>query len=117
MMQGEDKLRGDNWLQRVFYFYVDGFKAMTLGRTLWAIIAIKVIVFFVIVRFIFFPNYLNSKASTPEQKADYVRHELVGNKPAANSEQKTENSEQKTASGEQQVGVSRDAVSDTITGH
>ncbi|MBR1475963.1 MAG: DUF4492 domain-containing protein [Muribaculaceae bacterium] len=116
-MQGEDKLRGDNWLQRVFYFYVDGFKAMTLGRTLWAIIAIKVIVFFVIVRFIFFPNYLNSKASTPEQKADYVRHELVGNKSAVSSRQRIANSEQKTASGEQQVGVFRDAVSDTITGH
>ena len=86
MMQGEDKLRGDNWLQRVFYFYVDGFKAMTLGRTLWAIIAIKVIVFFVIVRFIFFPNYLNSKASTPEQKADYVRHELVDKSQKAKGE-------------------------------
>ena len=77
MAQSEDKLRGDNWLQRVFYFYVDGFKAMTLGRTLWAIIAIKVIVFFVIVRFIFFPNFLGGKADTDEGKADYVRHELV----------------------------------------
>ncbi len=77
MAQSEDKLRGDNWLQRVFYFYVDGFKAMTLGRTLWAIIAIKVIVFFVIVRFIFFPNFLAGKADTDEGKADYVRHELV----------------------------------------
>ena len=61
----------------MFYFYVDGFKAMTLGRTLWAIIAIKVIVFFVIVRFIFFPNFLAGKADTDEGKADYVRHELV----------------------------------------
>lgn len=77
MAQSEDKLRGDNWLQRVFYFYVDGFKAMTLGRTLWAIIVIKVIVFFVIVRFIFFPNFLAGKADTDEGKADYVRHELV----------------------------------------
>ena len=77
MAQSEDKLRGDNWLQRVFYFYVDGFRAMTLGRTLWAIIAIKVVIFFVIVRFIFFPNFLAGKADTDEGKADYVRHELV----------------------------------------
>ena len=77
MAQSEDKLRGDNWLQRVFYFYVDGFKAMTLGRTLWAIIAIKVIVFFVIVRFIFFPNFLAGKADTDEGKADYVREQLT----------------------------------------
>ena len=73
----EDKLRGNNWLQRVYYFYVDGFKAMTLGRTLWLIIAIKVIVFFVILRFIFFPDFLATKATTDEQKAQYVRQQMV----------------------------------------
>ena len=77
MTPTEDSLRGNNWLQRVFYFYVDGFRAMTLGRTLWAIIFIKVIVFFVIVRFIFFPNFLSSKADTDEGKANYVRQELT----------------------------------------
>ena len=97
MNTGEDKLRGDNWPQRVFYFYVDGFRAMTLGRTLWLIIALKVIIFFVIVRFIFFPNFLASKADTDQLKADYVRHELLDKQQAASSEQ--------------QVQVSRDAVS------
>ena len=77
MIEHEDTIRGNNWLQRVFYLYVDGFRTMTLGRTLWAIIAIKVIVFFVIVRFVFFPNFLAGKADTDEGKADYVRHELV----------------------------------------
>ena len=80
MSEQEDKLRGTGWLQRVFYFYVDGFRAMTLGRTLWLIIAIKVIVFFVILRFIFFPDYLATKASTDEQKAEYVRQQLVNDK-------------------------------------
>lgn len=75
----ESKLRGTGWLQRVYYFYVDGFQAMTLGRTLWLIIAIKVIVFFVILRFIFFPDFLATKASTDEQKAEYVRQQLVNN--------------------------------------
>ena len=82
----EEKLRGDNWLQRVWYFYVDGFKAMTLGRTLWLIIAIKVIVFFVILRFIFFPDYLATKASTDEQKAQYVRQQMVSTTPSLPSE-------------------------------
>lgn len=85
MNQCEEKLRGDNWLQRVYYFYVDGFRAMTLGRTLWLIIAIKVIVFFVILRFIFFPNYLNTKASTDEQKAEYVRQLMVKPEPPASA--------------------------------
>ncbi len=85
MSSEEDKLRGDNWLQRVYYFYIDGFRAMTLGRTLWLIIAIKVIVFFVILRFIFFPNYLNTKASTDEQKAEYVRQQMVKPEPPASA--------------------------------
>ena len=100
MNTGEDKLRGDNWPQRVFYFYVDGFRAMTLGRTLWLIIALKVIIFFVIVRFIFFPNYLAGKADTEEQKADYVRHELVGEQQETSVESMSRNA---------------DTVSDTIT--
>lgn len=83
MGEKEDELRGNNWLQRVYYFYVDGFRAMTLGRTLWLIIAIKVVVFFVILRFIFFPNYLNTKASTDEQKAEYVRQQMVKPEPPA----------------------------------
>lgn len=81
----EDKLRGDNCLQRVYYFYVDGFRAMTLGRTLWLIIAIKVIVFFVILRLIFFPDFLATKASTDEQKAEYVRQQMVKPEPPASA--------------------------------
>ncbi len=38
------------WPVRVYRFYRDGFKSMTVGRTLWAIIGIKLIVFFVILR-------------------------------------------------------------------
>lgn len=77
MNREENQLRGDNWLQRVYYFYVDGFRAMTVGRTLWLIIAIKVIVFFVILRFIFFPDFLATKASTDQAKAEYVRQQMI----------------------------------------
>ena len=72
-----EQLRGNNWLSRIFYFYLDGFRAMTLGRTLWLIIAIKLFVFFVVIKFIFFPNFLNTVANNDQEKADYVRHELL----------------------------------------
>ena len=36
MMTG--KARGSNVFSKIFYFYYDGFKAMTLGKTLWIII-------------------------------------------------------------------------------
>ena len=77
----QEPLRGRRWWSRVWWFYVDGFRSMTVGRTLWLIIAIKVVVFFLILRWIFFPDFLAGKADTDEGKADYVRHELV--KPSA----------------------------------
>ena len=81
----QDELRGSNWLSKVWWFYVDGFRAMTVGRTLWAIIAIKVIVFFVIIKWIFFPDFLAGKATDDEGKADYVRQELVPPPPPDNT--------------------------------
>lgn len=41
-------------LIRVFYFYRDGFREMTWGRVLWAIILIKLFVMFFVLK-LFFP--------------------------------------------------------------
>jgi len=43
-----------NWWSQVFHLYYDGFKNMTVGKTLWVIIALKLFVFFIILRLIFF---------------------------------------------------------------
>ena len=37
-----------NWAYRVYRFYADGFRSMTLGRTLWAVILIKLFIMFAI---------------------------------------------------------------------
>ena len=66
------------WPVRVYRFYRDGFKSMTVGRTLWAIIGIKLIVFFVILRWIFFPDFLSSKGGNDQEKAQYVREQMTG---------------------------------------
>lgn len=60
-----------------FTMFRDGFKSMTLGKTLWTLVIIKLIIMFLILRPFFFPNYLNSKADTKEGKADYVREQLI----------------------------------------
>ena len=39
---------------RAVDLYVDGFRSMTVGKTLWLIIAIKLFVFFVIIKILFF---------------------------------------------------------------
>ena len=57
--------------------YVDGFRSMTVGKTLWLIIAIKLFIFFVIIKILFFPNFLSSKSDSDEGKAQYVREQLL----------------------------------------
>lgn len=41
---------------RIVRFYVDGFRRMTIGRTLWAIIIVKLVVFFAVLKLFFFPT-------------------------------------------------------------
>lgn len=60
-----------------FTMFRDGFKSMTLGRTLWILVLIKLCIMFLILRPIFFPNFLNSKFKDSESKSDYVRQELI----------------------------------------
>lgn len=62
---------------RAVDLYVDGFRSMTLGKTLWLIIGIKLFVFFVIIKILFFPDFLSSKSDTDEGKALYVREQLT----------------------------------------
>ena len=50
---------------------------MTLGRTLWAIVLIKLFIMFAILKVFFFPNFLNSKFEKEEDRANYVKSELI----------------------------------------
>lgn len=53
-----------NILTRVARFYLDGFRGMTVGRQLWALIIIKVLILFGILKIFFFPDVLGN--ATPE---------------------------------------------------
>lgn len=72
--------RNDNqqgFWSRVFHLYYDGFRSMTVGKTLWLIIAIKLFIFFGIIKLLFFPNFLSTKCDTEQEKTEYVRQQLV----------------------------------------
>ena len=45
-----------SFLYRAFDLYYDGFKNMTLGKTLWAVIIIKLFIMFAVLKFFFFPT-------------------------------------------------------------
>lgn len=64
------------FLYRVYDLYADGFRHMTLGRTLWAVILIKLFIIFAILKVFFFPNFLKEHA--PEGgESDYVACEII----------------------------------------
>ena len=61
---------------RVFDLYYDGFRNMKLGRTLWAIILIKLVVIFVILKLFFFPNFIKQHAEKGEEP-EFVASEIL----------------------------------------
>ncbi len=64
-------------LKRIYHFYRDGFRQMTLGRTLWKIIFIKLFIMFAVLKFFFFPDFLATNFATDKQRADYVIEQLT----------------------------------------
>ncbi len=67
--------RRDTFLWRSVDLYVDGFRSMTLGRTLWLIILIKLFIMFAILRLLFFPDLLAGKSE--QERARIVTSSLV----------------------------------------
>lgn len=65
----------DGFWSRAFHLYYDGFRSMTLGKTLWAVILVKLVIIFVVLKMFFFPDFLGTHA--PEGgEADFVAAEL-----------------------------------------
>ena len=62
----------------IWNFYVEGFRNMTWGRTLWWLILLKVIVLFAVLRAFFFQPVLSGK--TDEQKIEHVGMQLIQKK-------------------------------------
>lgn len=62
-------------LRKIAMFYYEGFRSMTVGRTLWAVILIKLAIMFLILKIFFFPATL--RGMDDSQKADFVTRELI----------------------------------------
>jgi uncharacterized membrane protein len=59
-------------MKKILKFYIDGFKGMTLGRTLWAIILIKLFILFFVLKLFFFPNYFKKNFTNDQQRSSDV---------------------------------------------
>ena len=74
LMKTDVKPMKQGLLSRIFHLYYDGFRTMTLGKTLWAVILIKLAIIFLVLKLFFFPDYINTnfknrdKASTASKE-------------------------------------------------
>jgi Domain of unknown function (DUF4492) len=57
---------------QILTFYLDGFRNMKLGRTLWVIILIKLLIMFGVLKIFFFPDYLEVNFSDDRERAEHV---------------------------------------------
>ena len=74
----ENKILKNNSIPlKIWRFYMEGFRNMTLGKTLWATILIKLFIMFFILRLFFFPNILQQKYDTDEERANQVIENLI----------------------------------------
>ncbi|MDR2138456.1 MAG: DUF4492 domain-containing protein [Tannerella sp.] len=69
-------MKKESVLWKVFRFYVDGFRNMTVGKTLWCIILLKLVIMFCLLKPVFFPRFLG-QFDTRAEKEEYVSSELV----------------------------------------
>ena len=65
-------------LKRLVDFYLDGFRAMSVGRSLWKLILIKLFVLFAVLKIFFFPDFLATHFANDQQRSAYVLQQLTG---------------------------------------
>lgn len=63
--------------RRIWLLYADGFRNMTVGRYLWALILVKLFILFIVFRLFFFPNLLSRDYDNDEDRAQAVRTNLL----------------------------------------
>ena len=75
-MEEQGSMKKEGFWSRVWHLYYDGFRSMTLGKTLWTVILVKLFIMFAILKVFFFPNFLSThtdKGGEPE----FVATELI----------------------------------------
>jgi len=64
--------------KRILFFYIDGFKNLSdLGRKLWVIIIIKLVVIFVVIRAFLMPT-LNREVKDPKIRQQLYINQITG---------------------------------------
>ena len=76
LMKTDVKPMKKGLLFQIFHLYYDGFRTMTLGKTLWTIILIKLAIIFLVLKLFFFPDFINTNSKNGD-KAGFVSKEIL----------------------------------------
>lgn len=64
-------------LKKIWLLYYEGFRDMKVGKSLWAIILIKLFIMFIILKIFFFPNFLKTNFNTDEERSSHIIEQLT----------------------------------------
>jgi hypothetical protein len=64
-------------IKNIYSFYLNGFKNMTIGKTLWKIILIKLLVILVFLNYFIHDKSIKTEYKTYEEKVDFVYKNLI----------------------------------------
>ncbi len=64
-------------IKNIYFFYLNGFKNMTVGKTLWKLILIKLLVIFIFLNYFVHDKSLKTEYKTYDEKVDFVYKNLT----------------------------------------
>lgn len=64
-------------IKNIYYFYLNGFKNMSVGKTLWKIILIKLLVILIFLNYFIHDKSINTEYKTYDEKVDFVYKNLI----------------------------------------
>jgi len=64
-------------LRRIADLYIDGFRSMKVGKELWLLIALKLLILFGVMKVFFFPNYLKTQYDNDTERSVHVLENLT----------------------------------------
>jgi hypothetical protein len=73
-------MKQNNFLYWTFRLYYDGFRNMTVGKTLWTVILIKLFIIFAILKVFFFPDFIRHHAKKG-QESQFVSEQVLDRTP------------------------------------
>lgn len=64
-------------IKDIYSFYIEGFKNMKIGKTLWKIIFIKLILIFTLLNYVIYDKSMKSEYQSSEDRSNFVYKNLI----------------------------------------